>query len=50
MGIDLAKQKLFSDLVGKAVIAARQLNSMLESEFDALTGNSPALLESIVKE
>jgi len=48
MTIDSAKQKLFSDLVDKAVIASRQLISMLDSEFDALTGNSPGALESIV--
>lgn len=50
MNIDTAKQKLFSDLVDKAIITSRQINSMLESEFDALTGNSPSLLETIVNE
>ena len=50
MTTDTAKQKLFSDLVSKAIITARQLISMLDSEFDALSGNSPALLESIITE
>lgn len=50
MNIDTAKQKLFSDLVDKAIIASRQLISMLETEFDALTGNSPGQLEAIVNE
>ena len=47
---DTAKQKLFADLVSKAIITARQLISMLDTEFDALSGNSPALLESIIQE
>ena len=50
MNIDNAKQKLFSDLVEKAIINSRQLISMLDSEFDALTGSNPSLLETIVNE
>jgi flagellar biosynthesis/type III secretory pathway chaperone len=48
MNTDSAKQKLFSDLVDKAIIASRQLISMLDTEYDALTGNNPGLLEDIV--
>lgn len=50
MNIDTAKQKLFSDLVDKAIIASRQLISMLETEFDALTGKSPGQIQAIVNE
>ena len=50
MNIDSAKQKLFSGLVEKAIVSSRQLISMLDSEFDALTGNSPSLLKTIVNE
>ncbi len=50
MNIDVAKQKLFSDLVNKAIGHSRQVISMLESEFDALTGNNAEILQNIVNE
>ena len=50
MNTDIARQKLFSTLVDQAIITSRQLISMLESEFEALSANSPDLLDTIVEE
>jgi len=50
MSIDTAKQKLFANLMEKAIATSRQLISMLDSEFEALTGNSPVLLDNIINE
>ena len=50
MSIDTAKQKLFATLVDKAIIASRQINSLLETEFDALSGNKPEVLQSLIEE
>ena len=50
MSIDTAKQKLFASLVDKAIIASRQVNSLLETEFDALSGNKPEVLKSLIEE
>ena len=50
MSIDTAKQKLFSGLVERAIATSRQVISLLETEFDALTHQSPEILESIIME
>jgi flagella synthesis protein FlgN len=50
MSIDTAKQKLFSGLVDRAIATSRQIISLLETEFDALTGQHPEILDAIIKE
>jgi flagellar biosynthesis/type III secretory pathway chaperone len=50
MSIDTAKQKLFSGLVERAIVSSRQIISLLETEFDALTGSKPEILDSIINE
>jgi flagella synthesis protein FlgN len=50
MQFDIAKMKLFSDLVNKAIGHSRQVISMLESEFDALSGNNADVLKQISNE
>ena len=50
MSIDAAKQKLFSGLVERAIASSRQIISLLDTEFDALTGQNPQVLESVITE
>ena len=50
MHTDSAKQKLFSDIVDKAIVLSRQLISVLDNEFEALSGNSPERLEKTIAE
>lgn len=50
MSIDTAKQKLFASLVEKAIIASRQIISLLDTEFDALSGNKPEVLQNLTEE
>ncbi|MGD2119593.1 MAG: flagellar protein FlgN [Chromatiales bacterium] len=50
MQTDNAKQKLFSDIVNKAIALSRQLSSALDNEFEALASNSPERLEKTVAE
>lgn len=50
MQIDAARQKLFADLVEQAIVVSRQLISLLEAEYQALTGTHPAQLQQIVEE
>ena len=50
MSIDAAKQKLFSELVERAIATSRQIISLLDTEFDALTGQNPQVLESVITE
>ncbi len=50
MSIDAAKQKFFAELVEKSIITSRQIISLLDTEFDALTGQSPKVLETVTTE
>ena len=50
MHIDKAKQKLFADIVNKAIVASRQLASALDNEFEGLAGNDAKLFEAIINE
>lgn len=50
MNIDMARQKLFAELTEKAVATSRQIISMLDTEFEALTGNNPTFLETVVND
>jgi len=50
MQIEIGKQKLFSDLVNKAIINSRQVVSLLDSEFDALAKNQIDILNKIIAE
>jgi len=50
MSIDAAKQKLFAGLVERAIATSRQIISLLDTEFDALTSQKPQVLESVIAE
>ena len=50
MQIEVAKQKLFYDLINKAIASSRQVISLLDSEFDALSKNQMEVLNKIIAE
>ena len=47
MSTDIAKQKLFAELVERATAASRQIISLLETEFDTLCSNKPDSLVAV---